>query len=45
MERERDVSTDSNAIQRIIKNTLTHYLPRARNTDKFLNSYDLPKLN
>lgn len=42
---KRDVTTDSNAIQRIVKNTLTNYIPKARNTDQFLNLYDLLNLN
>lgn len=45
MERERDVLIDFNVIQRIIKNILIYYFLRVRNIDKFLNLYDLLKLN
>lgn len=39
------LTTDYNTIQRIIKKTFTNYIPKARNTDKVLNSYALSKLN
>lgn len=42
---KRDITTDSNAIQGIVKITLTNYIPKARNTDQFLNSYDMLNLN